>query len=75
MRRRDLLNFGLFGALAATAGTGFLKIYRHRTGVKKIFEFPDPILRKISSPVDAMDDKIILNGILFIDYEHAGLDT
>ena len=59
MKRRDLLKFGLFSALAATAGTGFLKIYKHRTGVKKIFEFPDPMLRKISSPVAAIDDKII----------------
>ena len=89
MKRRDLLKFGLFSALAATAGTGFLNIYKHHTGVKKIFEFPAPILRKISDPVDTIDDKIIslsqqmiatlryysLNGILFIDYEHAGLDT
>ena len=60
MKRRDILKFGLISALAATAGTGFLKIYKRHTGVKKIFEFPDPILRKISSPVDAIDDKIKL---------------
>jgi peptide deformylase len=59
MKRRDLLKFGLFSALATAAGTGFLKIYKHRTGVRKIIEFPAPILRKISSPVDAIDDKII----------------
>ena len=59
MKRRELLKFGLFSALAATAGSGFLKIYKHRTGVKKIFEFPAPILRKISIPVDAIDDEII----------------
>ena len=59
MKRRDFLKFGLFSALAATAGTGFLKIYKHHTGVRKIFEFPAPILRKISNPVDAIDDKII----------------
>ena len=59
MKRRDLLKFGFFGALAAGAGTGFLKIYKHHTGVKKVFEFPAPILRKISSPVDTIDDKII----------------
>ena len=119
MKRRDLLKFGLFSALAATAGTGFLKIYKHHTGVKKIFEFPAPILRRISSPVDAIDDIIIslsqqmiatlryfsligffskafltrglaatkeyaallsheidhFNEILFIDHEHASLDT
>jgi peptide deformylase len=59
MKRRDLLKFGLLSALAATAGTGFLKIYQHHTGVKKIIEFPAPILRKTSSPVDAIDDTII----------------
>ena len=59
MKRRNLLKFGFFSALAATAGTGFLKIYKHHTGVKNIFEFPAPILRKISIPVDAIDDKII----------------
>ena len=59
MKRRDLLKFGLLSALAATAGTGFLKIYKHHTGVEKILEFPAPILRKISSPVDTIDDKII----------------
>lgn len=75
MRRRDILKFGLFGALAAAAGNGFLKIYKHHTGVKKIFECPAPILLTISTPVNAIDEQIILNGILFIDYEHAGLDT
>jgi peptide deformylase len=88
MKRRDLLKIGAFSALAAAAGTGFLKIYKHQTGVKKVIEFPAPILRKISSPVNVIDDKIIsneyaalltheidhLNGILFID-QHAGIDT
>ena len=59
MKRRDFLKFGLFSALAASAGTGFLKNYKHHTGVKKIFEFPAPILRKTSSPVDAIDDTVI----------------
>jgi len=59
MKRRDLFKFGIFSVLAATAGTGFLAIYKHHTGVKEIFEFPAPILRKISSPVDAIGDQII----------------
>ena len=59
MKRRDLLKFGLLSTLAAATGTGFLNIYKHHTGIKKIFEFPAPILRKISNPVDAIDDKII----------------
>lgn len=89
MKRRDLLKIGAFSALAAAAGTGFIKIYKNQTGVKKAIEFPAPILRKMSRPVDVIDEKIIsneyaalltheidhLNGILFSDYEHAGLDT
>ena len=59
MKRRDLFKLGIFGALAATTGTGFLKIYKHHTGVKEIIEFPAPTLRKISSPVDAIGDQII----------------
>ena len=59
MKRRDLFKFGIFSVLAATAGTGFFKIYKHHTGVKEIFEFPAPILRKVSSPVDSIGDKII----------------
>ncbi len=59
MKRRVLLKFGLLSALAAATGTGFLNIYKYHTGIKNIFEFPAPILRKIYSPVDAIDDKII----------------
>lgn len=59
MKRRSLLKFGLYSVLAAAGSTGFLKIYKHCTGVRKIFEYPDPILRKISTPVDAIDDKIL----------------
>jgi len=59
MKRRDLLKFGLVSALAAAGVTGFLKIYKHTTGVKKIFEYPDPILREISAPVNVIDDPIV----------------
>jgi len=60
MKRRDLIKLGLFSAFAAVGGTGFLKIYKHNTGVRKIFEYPAPILRKITTPVKTIDDKIIL---------------
>jgi peptide deformylase len=60
MKRRDFLKIGLFSTLAAAGGTAFLKIYGHSTGVRKIFEYPAPVLRKISTPVDTIDDKIIL---------------
>ena len=45
--------------MAAAGGTGFLKIYRHSTEVRKIFEYPASVLRNISSPVDAIDENII----------------
>ena len=59
MKRRDFLKFGLVSVLAAAGGSGFLKIYKRTTGVRKIFEYPDPILRKVSAPVNAIDDKIV----------------
>ena len=59
MKRRDLLKFGLYSAMAAAGGAGFLNIYKHSTGVAKIAKYPDPVLRKISSPVSIVDDKIL----------------
>ncbi|MGB5750270.1 MAG: peptide deformylase [Desulfobacterales bacterium] len=59
MKRRDLLKFGLFASLAAAGSAGFLKIYKHTSGVHKITEYPAPILRRVSTPVDIIDDAII----------------
>lgn len=58
MKRRDLLKFGLFTSLAAAGGAGFLKIYKYTTGVRKIVEYPAPVLRRASTPVDVIDDPI-----------------
>jgi len=62
MKRRDLLKFGLFSAIAAAGGIGFLKFYKYRLGVRKIIEYPAPILRQVSTPVGDIDDKIISLG-------------
>ena len=59
MKRRDLLKLGLFGALAAAGGAGLLKFYKYHLGVRKILEYPDPILRQVSAPVEVIDDKIV----------------
>ena len=59
MKRRDLLKLGLFTTLAAAGGAGFLKIYKHTSGVREILEYPAPVLRQMSTPVDVIDDAII----------------
>ena len=59
MKRRDFLKFGVAGVLAAAGGAGLLQIYKHTTGVRKIFEYPDPILRQVCAPVNAIDNQII----------------
>ncbi|MBW1822756.1 MAG: peptide deformylase [Deltaproteobacteria bacterium] len=59
MKRRDLLKFGLLSVFAAAGGTGFLKLYKYNLGVRKITEYPAPILRKVSTPVEVIDDKIV----------------
>ena len=59
MKRRDLLKFGLFTSLAAAGGVGFLKIYKHTTGVREILKYPAPVLRRVSTPVDVIDDPIV----------------
>jgi peptide deformylase len=55
MNRRHALKFGLFGALAAVGGGGFLMLYKHATGVRPISKYPDPVLRVRSKPVERID--------------------
>jgi peptide deformylase len=62
MKRRDLLKLGLLTTLAVAGGAGFLKIYKHATGAREIVEYPAPVLRTVSSPVDVIDDAIISLG-------------
>jgi peptide deformylase len=59
MKRRDLLKFGLLTTLAAAGGAGFLKIYKHTSGVKEIIEYPASVLGMVAAPVDAIDDTIV----------------
>jgi peptide deformylase len=60
MKRRDLLKLGLFTSLAAAGGAVFLKSYRHTSGTCDILEYPAPVLRQRSTPVDVIDDDIVL---------------
>ena len=59
MNRRKLLKLGIYGAIAVSCGTGFLKIYKHTTGVQPISKFPDPVLRARSKPVEKIDDELM----------------
>ena len=59
MKSRDLQEISLLGILAATGGVGFLQVYKRATGLQEIFEYPDPILRQISSPVNAIDNNMV----------------
>ena len=59
MKRRDLLKLGLLTVLAAAGGAGFLKIYKHATGVGEILEYPADVLRRVAEPVDVIDDAIV----------------
>jgi len=36
-----------------------LKIYRHTSGVREIFEYPAPVLRRVSAAVEVVNDPIV----------------
>lgn len=59
MKRRDFLKFGVLTTLAAAGGTGFLKIYKHTSGVREILEYPVPVLRRVAMRVDVIDDTVV----------------
>jgi len=58
MKRRGFLKLGLFTTAAAAGGAGFFKIYKHTTGVRDILKYPAPVLRRVATPVDVIDDSI-----------------
>jgi peptide deformylase len=58
MERRDFFKVGVFAGLAVAGGAGFLKFYKHNSGVREILKYPAPALRRVAGPVDAIDDTI-----------------
>ena len=60
MRRRDLLKLGLLAILATGGSAGILKIYKHTSGIREIFEYPAPVLRQRATPVAVIDEAIVL---------------
>ena len=56
--RRQFLKFGLAG-LIGTAGTfSFANHYKHKHHIVDIVQFPHPILRSFSQPIDVINDSI-----------------
>lgn len=62
MKRRNFLKIGLLTTLAAAGGAGFLKIYKHTSGAGEILEHPAAALRRVATPVEAIDNSIIYLG-------------
>ena len=57
--KRDFLIFGLYVAVTAAGIALFLGFYRINNNVLRILDYPDPILRAISNPIDHIDNHVI----------------
>ena len=65
LNRRTFL-YGCVGGILSGAGIAtYLQIYQ-RNNILNIVEYPNPVLRKISKPVERIDDKIIALSNLMI---------
>ena len=59
LTKRDLLTFGLHIFVITIGIVVLLGFHRKNNNVLKIIEYPDPILREISNPIDHIDNHII----------------
>ena len=59
LTKRDFLKFGLWAAIIAIGIFAFLGFYTNNNNILKILAYPDPVLRKVASPIDRIDDNII----------------
>lgn len=59
LTKRDFLKFGLCAAIIAIGIFAFLGFYTNNNNILKILAYPDPVLRKVASPIDRIDDNII----------------
>jgi len=59
LTKRDFLKFGLCAAFIAIGIFAFLGFYKNNNNILKILAYPDPVLRKVASPIDRIDDNII----------------
>ncbi len=56
--RRQWLKFGLAGLIGTTGTFSFVKHYKQKHHIVDIVEFPHPILRSLSKPIDVIDDSV-----------------
>lgn len=59
LNKKSLLIFGMHVAVVAVGITLFLGFYRKRNNVLKIVEYPHPVLREISEPIDHIDNQVV----------------
>ncbi len=59
LNKRDFLTIGLCGTIIAIGIFAFLGFYKKNNNILKILEHPAPALRKVSSPIDQIDQHII----------------
>lgn len=59
LNKRNFLIVGLHIAVIAIGIGAYLDFYRKNNNVLRILQYPDPILREISKPIDHIDNHII----------------
>ncbi len=59
LNKRDFSIFGLHVIVITIGIVALLGFYRINNNVLRIIEYPDPILREISNPIDHIDNQII----------------
>ena len=59
LTKREFLTIGLSAAIIAIGIFAFLGFYKRDNNILKILAYPDPVLRKVASPIDRIDDNII----------------
>ena len=57
--RRSFIKLSIAGLIGTTGIFSLLKWYRRKYKIADIVEYPNPILRGISEPIDFIDDTII----------------
>ena len=59
LNKKNFLIVGLHVAVVAIGIGAFLGFYKKNNNILEILQYPDPVLREISNPVDQIDHHII----------------